>query len=61
MKSEKKQESFLGMDEQGEVYMECCVYVLYEQRFVMGLGSGTDAVIRFSEWADEGIPGTIQL
>ena len=55
-------ESFLGMEEEtGEVYMECCVYIQQEKKFIMELGTGMDSVICFSEMADKGIPGNINV
>ena len=47
------------MDDSGEVYMECCVYILQGKDFVMNIGAGTKSVIEFAEFADMGIPGSM--
>lgn len=39
------------------VYVECCVYVKYNEKCIFCLGMGMESVIRFSKLADEGIAG----
>ena len=40
-----------------DVYVECCVYVKYNEKCIFCLGVGMESVIRFSKLADEGIAG----
>ena len=40
-----------------DVYVECCVYVKYNEKCIFCLGMGMESVIRFSKLADEGIAG----
>ena len=49
-----------GMKEETEVvYAECCIYVRQDDKLIMCLDAGMDAVIAFSKLADKGIFGSI--
>ena len=44
-----------------EAYIECHVYILQGEKYIMSLGLGLNSVIQFAKLADEGILGSIEM
>lgn len=47
--------------EKEEVYIECQVYVLQRDAYIMSLGAGMNSVVQFAKLLDEGIKGSIEM